>query len=74
MIIVEKTVKRSPKDSEPDRQVIRPPKKSILERLQGVNNPHRAERVYCGNLGLGHPWPGIARFSGTRDLPIIAPI
>ena len=68
MIIVEKTVKRSPEDSKPDRQVIGPPKKSILERLQGVNNPYRPERVYYRTLGFGHRRPEIAWFSVKSDL------
>jgi len=43
IIIVDKTSKRSPKERAQDWKGIHPPEKSILETIQGVNNPYRTK-------------------------------
>jgi len=49
----------------------RPPKKSILEGIQGVNNPLRPKRVCHITFIVAHHRRGIAVFAASDDFPIL---
>jgi hypothetical protein len=51
-----------------------PPKKSLLETVQGVNNPLRTEAVSRLSCIIAHHSHGFASFIGYADLFPMPPI